>query len=341
MTRRLLAALAAFLFIPTLAYATDNACPELSTLQVVAGYVTLMGIAKVAGIVMVTGGILMAVGGFLRKIWAKLWAAIRHIADIIAYLVSFALIAAGSFAGTDHQLLLVLGGSICFGASVLFTLTLREAQLDLNDLETITSGTLTVVWGAVAVFYGSTAVGFLAVLALMGLLGFSVIVSPLCYSFGFRKESAIASGTAAALLLVAFYIANVLSPAKLPALFDVFKWGVFWAGSFVGFSGLLILSNKWYVKHAQASYSWIQFVTMLCYGIGLIAGILLGINSLAGMAGTFFVFYIAAKLIEIEAGSLTGYGVIVALAGGFLYTVWLYGHDNAPVLKYLTTALPS
>ena len=82
-------------------------------------------------------------------------------------------------------------------------------------------------------------IGFLAIAALMGVLGFSVAVTPMCYAFGFKDKESVDSGTAAALMVLGIYVIAQIFYPNMPQAMAVFTTGAFWLGSLVGYLGLL------------------------------------------------------------------------------------------------------
>jgi hypothetical protein len=329
---------ACLVLIASSALAADAVCPEINALQRWAGYLSWMGFLKLCSVLALAVGACIFFWGFITWAIENLWNLIRGIVDVVGYAASAALVIGGASVSPEYQLWLVLGGCILFGASVQATVWLRELK---GDSPTPIFALYAVVWGAVAVYYNMPEVGFLAVAAVMGLIGFSVWVSPFCYAFGFRKDEDIAAGTAAALmLLIAYCLGKVFAPEAAPAL-KVFEPGVFWLGSLVGYIGLLILSNKWY-QGRNGFYGPMQVVACLFYFAGIAIGMIFGINALAGIAGTMLVFYAAAKLIEIEADTAMGWGFKIMLVGGVFSGAWYWANRHEALVKtYLTITLPS
>lgn len=335
--QRLMASLVVLLFASA-AFAADAVCPELTAVQRWVGFLFSMNFLAVCAIATLAAGICIFFHGFIAWAWDSLWAMIKDVADILAHLVSIGLIVSGAWTPAEYQLWPVLGGCILFGASVFFTIWLRHIK---GDDPTGVCALLAIAWGAVAIYYGMSEVGFLAVAAFMGVLGFSVIVTPLCYGFGFQKDGDIKSGTAAALIVLTIYvIAHAFLP-NAPAAGKVFEAGAFWLGSFVGFIGLLVLSSELYTSFKGGSYGWMQCVAIAIYMAGVAIGMTLGINPLAGMAGTFLVFYAAGKLIEIRTRTAMTFGLKVILIGCVFTGAWFFAQQHEAVIKtYLTTTLP-
>ena len=70
---------------------------------------------------------------------------------------------------------------------------------------------LTVAYGACALVYNSEVLGFMTVIALEGLLGFTVIVGPLCIGLGFNSDKVMPRATAASFLILLVYLLTRIS----------------------------------------------------------------------------------------------------------------------------------
>lgn len=325
-----LAALAAILFSgPAFAQAVGE-CPDLTTLQRLAGYVTLLGLVKIIGACVFAAGFLYMFSGIIAKVIFQS----RVLLEIAAYIGSAALIASGYWLeDPEHLTWTVFVGCLMFGATVMMTLWIHNIK---GDDPKALAAFFMVVWGAIAIFYNMTEVGFLSAMALMTVLGFSIIVEPMCYAFGFEKRESVPTATMTGLLLLgAFCVIHVLVP-DAPAAIQVFKPGVFWVASFVAFIGLLIMSSKWY--NSGPGYFVLQLLTVVTLAGALVFGMVFAVNPLAGMAGTFLVFYLASKPLEIPADSHITVGIMLMLTGGILYGAWWYGNEHSDfVSTYLTT----
>ncbi len=314
------------------ALAETLTCPDLTTLQRLAGYVTLLGFAKVLGASIFAFGLIAVAGGVIVKVVYQS----RVLIEIAGYVLSFVLIGAGYFMPDTTQLTwLVLTGCILFGGTVMMTLWIHEIKGD--DPKPL-AALFMVVWGAVAVFYNMPEVAALSVMALMTLLGFSIIVGRLSYAFGFENDASIPSGTTAALVLLAVALVLHAYVPSAPDAVSVFKPGLFWVASFVGFVGLLIIASRWYGKRETYVARQIVTIVVLFGSVGL--GLVLGLNPLAGMAGVFLVLYLASKPIEIETHGKIAFGLTLMATGGILYTAWWYGMKHQDVVsQYLTTQI--
>ncbi len=320
------------------ALAAETTCPEFTALQRWAGYLSWMGFFKTLAVVAIAAGIIFFFSGFLKLAWESIWLIVRNVADVLAYATSFGLIALGNWMPEEYRLWPVMIGSILFAGSMKLTIWLRKIK---TEKPTGFFAILTVVWGTIAIYYNMSEIGFLAVGAFMGILGFSVAVSPLCYAFGFENEKDIDAGTAAALMILLLYVLGHIFYPAMPNAVKVFMTGAFWLGSLVGYIGLLILSSKWVVESKRGNYAWMQIITIAACIVGVAGGSTFGINALAGIAGTLFVFYLAGKLVEIPTNGMMGFGLKLMLIGAVFSGAWMYAKDHEALIKtYLTTTLP-
>jgi hypothetical protein len=307
-------------------------CPDLNALQRWAGYLSWLGFFKGLGAVIFAAGVLFVMWGSILKIIYHF----RLLIEVLAYVASVVLIAGGYWVSSDYLTWTVFIGCILFMGSIFLTIFIHEIKG--NDPKPI-AAILMVVWGTVAIYYNMTEVGILTTLALMTLLGFSVIVSPLSYSFGWHDESAMPSGTAAALMVLgAFIVQKGLFP-NAPAYVQVFAPGAFWAGTIVAFTGLLVMSCKFY-RGFDGGYFPMQVITIALYLAGIAAGMILNINPLAGTAGAFLVLYMAAKPMEVPGKGLTGFGFALMCSGMIMFGAWWFAMQNLDKVKpYLTTTI--
>lgn len=225
-------------------------------------------------------------------------------------------------------------GCILFAGSLMLT-------GHIHNLERNTTGfftTLLVVYAGLALFYQNESIGFLAVMALIGLCGFGVWTSTLVVFMGYEDDDKIPLGTlVSGLLTVA-----VLNTAHLNLGYaEVFKQGAVWVGSIVACIGLLIMSTRWYGygnDNRRPNYVFMQLVTIGAYASGIIFGAITGLDPIMYVSAVFAVIYLSMKPHEIEdAGLLTHafFGLVAAIAIGFGAN-WLT-NNMADVQTYLTS----
>ncbi len=306
------------------AFGQTQECPDLTLLQRAAGYVTLLNVAKVFGAALVGVGVLFVFGGIIVRIVYHM----RILLEVLGYAASFALIASGHWLPDPAYLTwTVFIGCLLFAGTVFATLWIHNIKGD--DPKQL-AAIFMVVWGAVAVFYSMPEVGFLAVGALMTILGFSVIIGNLSYTFGFEDEKMIPSATVSAILLLAIFLVIHVFVPDAPPFIAVFKSGMFWIASFVGFIGLLIMSSRYYAS--GQNYIGMQIITVVLSIAAVGVGLVFGLNPLVGIAGTFFVLYLASKPVELPQSGMTTFGITLMLSGGIVYGAWWFG------TKYTTLA---
>lgn len=309
----------------------QTTCPDLTTLQVWAGYLSWLGLFKVLGALVFAGGVFVLFGDIILRV---LFSA-KVLIEAAGYALSVALIAGGSWVQPEYLTWTVFLGCILFMGTVFLTLTIHEIK---GDDPKLLAALFMAVWGAVAVYYNLPEVGVLAILALMTLLGFTVIIGRLSYGFGWDDDKQVAPGTTGALLVVAAYIAEKVFMKNAPAYVTVFETGAFYAATIVGFTGLLILSSRWWTKGAH--YVVMQMVTIAIYLAALAIGMTFNINPLAGTAGTLLVFYLAAKPLEVPKHSIAGFGLALMASGAIMFGAWYLAMQKLDIVKqYLTAAL--
>ena len=317
--------------LPIAALAQTAGCSDLSTLQIWAGYLSWIGFFKVLGASIFAAGVLFFAGGAIVKLIYHM----RLLLEVVAYLASAALIGSGYWVSHEYLTWTVFIGCLLFMGSVFLTLYIHEIKGD--DPKGL-AAIFAIIWGAVAIYYEMPEVGTLTMLAVMTLLGFTVVVDRLSYGFGWHEEASIPPGTTAALIiLVAFVLQKLLAPTA-PAFVQVFASGAFWSGSIVAFTGLLILSSKWYAE--RGTYFPMQIIAIMIYLAGIAAGMILHINPLAGAAGVFLVLYLAVKPMEVPESGLMGFGLALMTSGGIMFGAWWFAMQHLDITKqYLTTTL--
>jgi hypothetical protein len=88
---------------PAYAAAID-ACPDLTMVQRWAGYLSWMGLLKTMGAAACGVGVIYIFWGAISWLLANLFTALREVLDVLAHIVSFALIAAGTQFSEQYRL---------------------------------------------------------------------------------------------------------------------------------------------------------------------------------------------------------------------------------------------
>lgn len=308
---------------------------ELSALQKVAGWVTFTNILYIFGTI-------IGVASILYLTWDLLVYFLRIFADIpiavyevILYSASAGMIGAGLvFALPVMGQYIAFTGCIFLGGTIILSAYLRQIEENMIRFFTI----LFVVITPVAILYDSSWIGFLSVGALMGLLGFSVLITPLCYFIGFKDKDTLGITTAAAFyLLIAFVLYRIFLPTA--PYVHVFADGALFLGSFVGYLGLLIASTKWH-HSTDNNYVFMQVVMVGACIAALFIGSVFGIGELLKIGGTFFALYLIEKTFEIPVKSARGYAILGLMVSGTIYGLFtvtkLYPGELTPYLFFVS-----
>jgi len=302
-------------------------CPEITLPMKIVGFFTWMGFIKVLSIV----GIVVCVCVLFHEWIATLLSLFLYIPkeayEVAVYLLVFWLIISGLYVSPDNALWLSLTGCLLFAAAIAWSGYIHDAVKS----EVRYFAILFVAWTFVAILYQSVVIGFIAVAALMGVVGFSMWVTPLCYAFGFKDETALGNATATAFAVLAFFVILRIIGVTLHFV-QIFEVGAFWLGSFVMFLGLLIASTKWY--DSRFPYVLMQLLTITAGMLAVYIGNLYGIGPLAGIGGTFFVLYLIEKPFEIPAESVTGFAVIGLLVFGTMGLAIWWGSNHMDIVTH-------
>jgi len=314
--------------LPFLVYAAPAlVCPELTGPQKFIGFFSWMGTLKIMSIV----GIVVSVSILFYREIGRLFGLFLHVPKEVyegaLYLVILSLIISGLYVSPENQTWFSLSGCLLFAGAIAWTGYIH----DIEKSETRYFAVLFAVWSVVALLYQSQVIGFIAIAALMGIVGFSMCVTPLCYAFGFKDETALGNATSTAFVILAAFVGLRIAGITVPFV-QVFESGAFWLGSFVMFLGLLIASSKWY--DSLFPYPLMQGLTIAAGMLAIGLGNVYGIGPLHGIGGTFFVLYLIEKPFEIPARSLTGYALItLAVSVSLGLAVW-WATNHTDIVSY-------
>jgi len=301
------------------------------TLARLAGYITLVNIT------MVTAAILLAIA-ISWLCYLYIYPLVKELSDVAiefgAYTSTACLI--GSSQGLPEVAvvptafigcLLLLG---CLSLTEKYHFSQIGNWKNTSTRFVVYNSLLFLVWGAAAVFFQSSLIGFIAVGAAVTALGFSVLVTPLCYCIGFEDNDAVVRGTSAAGIAVVIYTLIKTSGIAVSSDVEVFRTGVMFIGTFVYFIGLLILSSKWYSGfEGKISIHWFMMqLLMIASGIAAISvGSIFEVGTLQKIGGTLFYLYAIEKYFEIPWGK-TSWAWVTLFFAGLLYLGSLFASAN-------------
>lgn len=296
-------------------------CPELTTLQRVAGFIDLMSILQVGALVLaVVCGCYLIGRWLLRIIHLDVPFVVYEGAG---YLIAVLLVLAGAFPTPVNPLWFTFGGCALFSGMLVVTSHVRQLKPNLTFFFSL----LTLGWGAAALFYNSELLAFVAVACFLALLGQRVGIYPGIAFLGFEDNGAVKRGIGVGLLGVT--IAILMKLVTMPAWLTLFYTGFVWLGTWTLFLALLIYSTKWFAsRRSTVSYLTRQANTIICGVLALVIGSILDMGPLRGIGGTFFVIYLLEKPWEIPVEqkatyAFIGLGVAAAVAG---LVMWAQAH---------------
>ena len=212
----------ALLLLPfsLLAAPTLAACPELTILQKAAGYITWLNILRIFAIVIGTGSFCFLFKNWVGNLIMLFVNVPKELYEVLAYVGSVGLIIVGLFISENNALWFGLTGCLLFGGALVLTAYLHKTETN----EVLFFSILFAVWSVVAVLYQSSVIGFIAVAALMGVVGFSLWVTPLCYAFGFKDEDKLGNATSTGFAILLLFVFLRMTHITLPFV-HVFESG--------------------------------------------------------------------------------------------------------------------
>lgn len=306
--------------------------PQLTGLQRFAGYITLINVLKTLGAALGVLCFTILFGSYVVDLIKALKNVPLVVYEVIFYGLSLGLLFYGKTLSAENAPYCGLVGSLLFAGAMAFSRKMRKFVDDGFRF----FGILFIVWTTAALVYGSSMIGFIAVTALLGALGFSVAAGPLCYCIGFKDEAAVGKATSSAFVILAAFVGMRVLGKHVAALAP-FEFGALFMGSFVGYLGLLISSSRWY-DGKRANYVLFQIVTIVAGFAAIGIGSVFGIGELLKIGGTFFVLYILEKTIEIPAKGVRGYAAVGLAASVVLFAIGMFARSNMDmVAPYLFT----
>lgn len=325
------------------------------------------GLGTFWNFVVVVAGILflLAVVGliayYLRDLLAEIPAGVY---ELMAYVGAVALMACGYVWQPFHLGMVVveplwfsIPGALALAGCLFLTHKLHFAENGrsksgttgymgpgLINFPTVMFTLCTIAWGGMALVYSHAypasgiphILAFATVVALQAALGFSVLTMPGCIAMGWKEERQVPKSVFSSLIILGAYIALKLS-GMLTGDLALFETGAIFMGAFVYFLGLLVMSNKWYLRRGKRGesdrYVVMQMITITSGIAAWYIGSAFGIGALLGVGGTFFTIYLLEKYYELPwkgvgwAWSLLGAAVILYFIVGVAsnhpeYFIW-------------------
>ncbi|OGN09720.1 MAG: hypothetical protein A3J46_02680 [Candidatus Yanofskybacteria bacterium RIFCSPHIGHO2_02_FULL_41_11] len=292
---------------------------KLTPLQKFAGLVTFVNILWVFAIVGLVGCGTYLFGDFLVNVLKDIP---TEIYEGILYVTSIALAVYGKFLSPEIDSYVGLTGCLLLAGALVLTNYAHKLKENYLRFWAI----LFVSWTAAALVYQSQMIGFIAVGALMSVLGLSAMIYPFMVVIGFKDQDSLGKTTTAAFAIILLYTASIVFNLQL-SIVNVFQSGALFLGSFVGYLGLDIASTRWY-DGRQRNYALFQVVTIAAGFFAIYVGSVYGIGELQKIGGTFLVLFFLTKLTETPIESRRGYAVLGLFSSALIYGFCVYAKSH-------------
>jgi len=300
------------------------------------GLVSIMWLVAVSGIILTVGPcVAYLLGPLLLRCAAAL--VIRVLAPLatflhehgfieaLAYLSSVAMVAQGLRyppAQAQAGMMVSLTGGLflipCWGYST--ALHVKQPGGDLNKFVMLSNALVAGVLAPLAILHDSRLVGFLAVLALYGAMGFMFSAFGFGFLIGFDGKAGLQHCLASSVLLVGLFLALRVSGVS-PAWLRPFGTGAMCLGNIMYFLAILILSSD-----RRCNYKRTNGLMLGSLLAAMFVGSVWALPSMSNTACVFFVLWVMTKQIEVKWG---GCEVVVLFANFVvLYFMAHYLHTH-------------
>lgn len=278
--------------------------------------IRIHGIFTLANLIVIIAAILGIVAiGYLLKDYLLSMPAIGH--ELLIYGTCGALLLVAQKIKPDVQLFALMPASLGILSGLIYSKFIRFPDGDSKGSFSLTFAITAFLWAAIAIYFNTSVIGFMAVMSFLVALGFSAFVTPGLIAIGFEDDASVARGTFGAFVLLFIYILGIFSWKAMPPTYQFFSFGFGFLGTFVYFLGLLIISSKYYTS--KENYVFTQLLVILSGAAALYLGLTFGISILASVGGTFFCIYLLEKYCEIPWGRAWAVGLLGS--AGLLYGI--------------------
>jgi hypothetical protein len=264
---------------------------------------------------------------FLRPIGKRLhrWG----VFEAISYLLSLFFSVQGSRypPGSDAGTMVALPGGLAFLPCWAYSTALHTSgEGDSQKFLMVSHAIAASILVPLAVIHDSQLIGFFAVLAVYGALGFVFLAFGFGFLIGFDGKDSLQSCLVASIVLIVGFT-GMRVVGMDPTCVRPFALGGIVLGNVMYFLALLILSAGW---RLSARTYWARQAAMIS---SLVVAILLGstfaIPSMRNTACTFMVLYLMEKELEINwHQGLAVVAIFLNFVGLFVLSLWLTHHPS-------------
>ncbi len=255
----------------------------------------------------------------LAEILTKLW----HLKEPLMYIISFLFLVDGMRIHTSFGLYITITGCLGFFCSLIYSDTTHptdnaeSTKIQLLNLLTIC------VLAPLAIFYQSTLLGFMAIVSLYTMIGFSVMCLGMCWCIGFKDEEGMNKCVSSSLVLIPIFTLLRLLNISNYYLYP-FSIGVFVFANIVYFLGLLIMTAMTDTDNKQNHSHKLMILSLL---VTLIMGSVFNLPSIFNTALTFGILYVTEQLC-VYIKKISSIAVVGFLLSVSMYFTGVYLHSH-------------
>lgn len=309
----------------------------------VSGFFSFVNVLWLLGIIGIVGTVVPCIGfliGPMLRQWAVvLWENVLDPAatflheigawEFLAYFLAFLLSVQGSRypQGANAGIMVSLTGGLLFIPCWAYSTSLHMNKPggDKDKFLMLSHFLVAGLMIPLALIHQSSLLGFLAVLAVYGGLGFIFLAFGWGFAIGFDSRDALNRCIVASVVLIlAFTSFRVLG--RNPTWVRPFVLGGMCLGNIMYFLAMLIATGGWRKSYEE----WIkmQVVMALSLFFALLVGFVYSIPAMANTACTFLVLWLMEKQLQID---FRGCGIVVVFLNCvclFLGSLWLNHHPE-------------
>ncbi len=272
--------------------------------------------------------------------FTKLFVKIR---EPLAYISLFSLL---YFIQNEYIVLLV---SFALSPLVSYSFYSRKGENKDAIYRTMSSWTITILWGLIAYFYNNAFVGFLAVASFISSIGFFFFMNSHLIIFGFKKQNTpfvlrltIFTFCLTILSWLIFYTDYIPALSALKPHLRVFKAGMTSLVPMVAFIGLFYINHLYKLKENPFKKVLLESIALVAAIGVLIIALVYGIGSMFWIGLLFTIWFSIDKfywLVLQNVGLLYAALILAILLAGIGYGSELprpkgTGHQNYPKKEF-------
>lgn len=249
--------------------------------------------------------------------------------EVAAYTLAFHFCVQGrrySAGQADAGIMVALTGGLAFAPCWFYSTSLNVQSSGGNEDKflMLTYTLASLVFVPMAVAHDSRLLGFLAVMAIFGAMGFVFFAFGSGFAIGFDSKDSMLRSAGTSFILVASYCGLRFGGLN-PAYLRPFSTAVMVCGNIVYFLALLIFSGRW--RRCDTPYYVRQGLMLGSLVTALFVGNVYSMQGMSNTASTFLVLWLMEKELEVKWGP--GAGMLVLFLNFiFLYNVAHYLHTH-------------